>query len=170
MLNRKRAIRSKILSEPLSRLNSLQEIEVAAELGIRIDVNRASVDEWLRLPGISIHQARALVELIGMGLQILSIEDLAHALSMPLSHVQYWQPVLSFCYYPPESLSSRPKIDVNSATVEQLQNIPGMDGQLAQKIMGDRTSNGRYPNLVSLQKRLNLTSEKVWELMPYISW
>ena len=54
-------IRNKIANDPYYRFQSLQEIAIAAELGIKIDVNQATVDDWLRLPGLSIHQARSLV-------------------------------------------------------------------------------------------------------------
>jgi hypothetical protein len=50
------AIRTRIQSDPYYRLQSPAEIAIAATLGMRIDVNQASVDDWLRLPGISIHQ------------------------------------------------------------------------------------------------------------------
>ena len=53
-------IRARLQNDPYYRLQSAEEIAIAAELGIRIDVNQASVDDWLRLPGISIHQARSL--------------------------------------------------------------------------------------------------------------
>ncbi|NJN21119.1 MAG: helix-hairpin-helix domain-containing protein [Leptolyngbya sp. RL_3_1] len=40
---------------------------MAAALGVRIDVNRATVDDWLRLPGLSIHQAHRLVHRVEQG-------------------------------------------------------------------------------------------------------
>ena len=40
------------------RLRSQGEVDLAAELGFSLDVNQATVDDWLRLPGISIRQAR----------------------------------------------------------------------------------------------------------------
>ncbi|MGB7440454.1 MAG: ComEA family DNA-binding protein, partial [Coleofasciculaceae cyanobacterium] len=48
------SIRVRLENDPYYRLQSVQEIAVAAALGIKIDVNRAGVDDWLRLPGISI--------------------------------------------------------------------------------------------------------------------
>ena len=52
----KMSLRSRILENPYYRFQSPFEIAVAADLGVRIDVNQAGVDDWLRLPGISIHQ------------------------------------------------------------------------------------------------------------------
>ncbi|MDF5727512.1 MAG: ComEA family DNA-binding protein, partial [Rhizonema sp. PD38] len=76
-------LRSQLLNDPYYRLQSGEEIAIAAELGIRIDANHATVDDWLRLPGLSIHQARSLVELSHAELKFYCIEDIAAALSMP---------------------------------------------------------------------------------------
>ena len=57
------SIRTKLLNDPYYRLQTNAEIAIAADLGIQIDVNKAKVDDWLRLPGLSIHQARNLVQL-----------------------------------------------------------------------------------------------------------
>lgn len=51
------------LQDPYYRFQSVEELRLAAVLGVRLDVNQASVDDWLRLPGLSIHQARLLVTL-----------------------------------------------------------------------------------------------------------
>lgn len=74
-------LRAQILADPYYRFQSLAEVALAAELGISIDVNQASVDDWLRLPGLSIHQARQLVQLTQNGVQFYAIEDIAAALS-----------------------------------------------------------------------------------------
>src|SRR4028119_2001991 len=81
-------IRARIQNDPYYRMQSAQEIAIAAQLGIKIDVNQASVDDWLRLPGISIHQARSLVELSVAGVPFYSIEDIAAALSMPAQRLK----------------------------------------------------------------------------------
>jgi len=57
---------------------TIQRRIAVAALGIQIDVNQASVD-WLRLPGLSIHQAR--VELCRSGVQFYCLEDIAAALN-----------------------------------------------------------------------------------------
>ena len=60
-------LRAKLLNDPYYRLQSGEEVRLAAELGIGIDANQATVDDWLRLPGLSIHQGRLLVELSSAG-------------------------------------------------------------------------------------------------------
>jgi hypothetical protein len=82
-----------------ARLRSESEVMGAVTLGVRIDVNRASIEDWLRLPGISIHQARTLVTLTEQGTYFMCLEDLALALRVPESSLQPLKPILQFCYY-----------------------------------------------------------------------
>jgi len=83
------------------RLRSDEEVRIAAALGVRIDVNRASVDDWLRLPGLSIHQARSLVHLTEQGQAFFCLEDIAIALGVTALTLQPLAPILQFCYYDP---------------------------------------------------------------------
>lgn len=163
-------VRQRILNDPYYRLRSLQEVAIAAELGLKLDVNRASVDDWLRLPGISIHQARSLVELSGMGVQFLCLEDLAAALSVSIGRLKPLEPVLYFSYYDPDSLEMPLRINPNTASVEQLLEIPLINPTLAEKIVSDRLQNGLYRNLANLQQRLNLNRQLIAQLMHYLNF
>ncbi|MDJ1183607.1 hypothetical protein PMH09_10385 [Roseofilum sp. BLCC_M143] len=93
------AKRDRILNDPYYRFQSIAEIEFAAKLGIRIDVNQATIDDWLRLPIISIHQARSLVRLTQSGVQFYDLEDIADALELPVQSLRAIAPILQFCYY-----------------------------------------------------------------------
>ncbi|ACB52712.1 conserved hypothetical protein [Crocosphaera subtropica ATCC 51142] len=165
---RKKKIRQQIENDPYYRFQSLEEIAIAAELGIKIDVTQATIDDLLRLPGISIHQARNLVELIQTGVEILSIEDMSAALNIHLSRLQPLKPILTFSYYDPESLVNPKKININTANLETLQQIPTISKELIQKIISDRQEKGNYKNLVDLQKRLQLNATIISDLMHYI--
>ena len=53
MMNlRRQSLKRRILNDPFYRFQSLEEVAIAVELGIKIEVNQATVDEWLRLPEI----------------------------------------------------------------------------------------------------------------------
>jgi DNA uptake protein ComE-like DNA-binding protein len=161
-------IRARIQNDPYYRLQSAEEIAIAAALGIKIDVNQASVDDWLRLPGISIHQARSLVELTGSGIQFCCLEDLAAALSTPVQRLLPLKPLLRFCYYDAESLSTPQQINPNLASVEQLTKIPAIDLFLARAIIQNRNDLGTYRNLADFQQRLALSPQLTSELMYYV--
>lgn len=158
----------RILEDAHYRLQSLQEVAIAAQLGRKVDVNRAMVDDWLRLPGISIHQARLLVQLSQQGVHFYCIEDMAAALSLPPQYFQPLEIILDFYYYPPETLLTTTRINPNTATIADLLTIPGMDKDLAGAIVSDRQTKGRYKNLADLQSRLMLSGEVVAKIMYYL--
>jgi hypothetical protein len=54
---------TRLRQNPSYRLRSYQEVEQAARLGFSLDVNRATVDDWLQLPGLSIREEQVLVRL-----------------------------------------------------------------------------------------------------------
>lgn len=159
-------LRTRLLNDPYYRMQSNTEIAMAAALGIQIDVNQASVDDWLRLPGLSIHQARSLVELCQAGVRFYCVEDIAVALNMPLQRLKPWEPVLKFCYYDDECHPIL--VNPNTATVELLLQVPAIELSLAQAIVQNRLLSGPYKNLPDFQKRLSLKSDLVTQLMHYL--
>ena len=161
-------IKNKIANDPYYRFQSIKEIAIAVELGIRIDVNQASIDDWLRLPGFSIHQARLLVKLIQMGIQLYCLEDIAAAIDVPLQRLQPYEAILAFAYYDRLSSLNPEKINLNDASIAEIASIPHMDRDLARQIQSDLQINGKYRNLVDLQRRLNLNRELTSQLMHYL--
>jgi DNA uptake protein ComE-like DNA-binding protein len=160
--------RQKMANDPYYRFGSLAELPIAAELGIRIDVNSATIDDWLRLPGLSIHQARALVGLQQAGLELYSIEDLAAALGMPVQRIQAWSLVLSFQYRVPEL---QPVLcNPSFASLAELMQIPGMDVELIELIVIDRQNNGAYLDLGDFQRRLGIIGAVLGKLMHYLKF
>jgi DNA uptake protein ComE-like DNA-binding protein len=158
--------RQKMANDPYYRFDSLAELPIAAELGIRIDVNSATIDDWLRLPGLSIHQARALVGLQQAGLELYSIEDLAAALGMPVQRIQAWSLVLSFQYRELQSVLCNPSV----ASLPELMQIPGMDMELIELVVIDRQNNGLYRDLGDFQRRLSINGEILGKLMHYLKF
>ncbi|MBD2079824.1 ComEA family DNA-binding protein [Leptolyngbya sp. FACHB-17] len=161
-------LKSKIQNDPYYRFQTLAEIRIAADLGIQIDVNQAGVDDWLRLPGLSIHQAKTLTQLSELGVQFLCVEDVAAALGLSLQRLKPLEPVMKFCYYDPESLHQIQRVNLNTATTIELTQIPQVRSVLARAIVRNRQSQGNYKDLVDLQQRLSLPSHLIAELMHYL--
>ncbi|QLE58863.1 ComEA family DNA-binding protein [Nostoc sp. TCL26-01] len=167
--SRLQKLRAKLLNDPYYRLQSGEEMQMAAQLGICIDANQATVDDWLRLPGLSIHQARSLVELSRSGLKFYCIEDVAAALGLPAPRLEPLKPLLNFSYYDQESLvHSSDLINPNTSSVEQLTQIPFIDASLAQAVVQNRLSLGNYRNLADFQRRLQLSGEAIAQLMYFL--
>ncbi|MBD1823766.1 ComEA family DNA-binding protein [Cyanobacteria bacterium FACHB-DQ100] len=161
-------LKSKIQNDPYYRFQTLAEIRIAADLGIQIDVNQAGVDDWLRLPGLSIHQAKTLTQLSELGVQFLCVEDVAAALGLSLQRLKPLEPVMKFCYYDPESLHQIQRVNLNMATAIELTQIPQIRSVLARAIVRNRQSQGSYKDLVDLQQRLSLPNHLIAELMHYL--
>jgi DNA uptake protein ComE-like DNA-binding protein len=157
-----------MLHDPYYRLHP-EEIPMAAQLGIKIDVNQAGVDDWLRLPGLSIHQARSLVALSQSGVPFHCLEDIAAALSLPIQRLRPLAPVLQFCYYGAESNIAPSLINPNTASVEMLTRIPAVDLFLARAIVQNRQQ-GAYKNLADLQQRLALSGRLTAEIMHHLQF
>ncbi|AFY96337.1 DNA uptake protein [Chamaesiphon minutus PCC 6605] len=162
------SLRSRIKEDPYYRFKSRFEIDVAADLGVQIDVNQASVDDWLRLPGISIHQARQLVTLSKAGVAFYSISDLAAALNMPMSRLQWLASVLSFQYY--DRATALPSVKLDRATIDELVQIPEITPELATEIVTHRDRDGKFTDLVNFQQRLGLSGETIGKLMHYLQF
>ncbi len=162
------SLRSRIQEDPYYRFKSAFEIAVAADAGISIDVNQAGVDDWLRLPGISIHQARQLVALSQAGVPFYSISDLAAALSVPISRLQWLAPVLSFQYY--DESEGLPSVKLDRATVSDLLNIPQIEPELASAIITERDRNGNFKSLADFQHRMGLSGKSIADLMHYLQF
>ena len=167
---KKRAIANKIRNDPYYRFQTLTEIAIAVELGIRIDVNQASVDDWLRLPGISIHQGRLLVELVAKGVKLLCIDDVAAALGVPVTRLLALEPILQFSYYDRFTLVSPERVNINQASLAEINQIPILERDLADLILENRQKKGNYRNIADLQQRLGLDSEIVSQLMYYLQF
>lgn len=162
--------RSPHLTDPYYRFQSTEEMCQAAALGVRLDVNRAGVDDWLRLPGLSIHQARSLVALAQSGVQFHCVEDLAAALSLPVQRLQPLTLILQFCYYDAASLGEIQPLNPNTASLETLTQIPMVDLFLARAIVQNRQQYGMYRNIADLQQRLGLSGQLTGDLMHYLQF
>ena len=167
---KKRATAYKIRNDPYYRFQSLREIEIAARLGIKIDVNRASVDDWLRLPGISIHQAKVLVELVQKGVHLVCLEDVAGAIDVSVTRLLPLEPILYFAYYDRLSALSPQKINLNQASLAQIKQVSLWDEELALLVFNEREKNGKYHNFADLQSRLNLDNELIFKLLCYLTF
>lgn len=159
------AIANKIRNDPFYRFQTLTEIEIAAKLGIKIDVNQANVDDWLRLPGISIHQAKVLVELVRRGVHLVCLEDVAATINIPVARLLPLEPILYFAYYDRLSILSPQKINLNQASLAEIKQISLWDDNLANLVFEERETKGKYRNFADLQYRLDLDNDLISKLI-----
>jgi DNA uptake protein ComE-like DNA-binding protein len=161
-------LKLKLQQDPHYRFRSLEEVQSAVRLGVQIDANRATTDDWLRLPGLSIHQARTLAQLTQSGVMLTCLEDVAAVLGLPLQRLAPLAEILQFCYYDAGSAVQGQTISVNRATVEQLSSLPGMDDALARILVYYRQVYGPYRDWVDLKQRLRLSPQVITMLLHYL--
>ena len=157
----------KLRQDPQRRLQDPSEVRHAAALGWRLDVNRASADDWLRLPGITPAQVDLLLRLQRGGVQLSGLDDLERLLELPRSQATAWEPLLLFRWYgdgAPLQASPRP-VDLNHAPGAALEReLPQLDAVRRGRLLRERQ---RAPclDLADLQQRLQLPPALVEELI-----
>lgn len=150
----------KLRQQPGRRLADATEVRLAAELGWRLDVNRATAADWLRLPGITADHIDLLMRLQAGGVQLSGPEDLQRLLNLPEAVVASWQPLLQYRWYgaAPEP-GSTPLLDVNQASAAQLQ-LLGLTPQRCARLLRERARQP-FSDLADLQQRLQLPAEQI---------
>jgi DNA uptake protein ComE-like DNA-binding protein len=153
-----------LINNPQLRLQSEQDLQTAQDLGFAVDVNRASIDDLLRLPGMSIIEARRIVEERRRGGNYLSPEELHERADISATKLKRLAPLLLFCYYEPATMLPV-RLAVNRVSAEQLTQLEGIDAVLAERIVRERDQGGDYRNLEDLRTRLTLSPALVAALL-----
>ena len=151
----------KLRQNPALRLADAAAVERAATLGWRLDVNRATAADWLRLPGIGPDQVDLLLRLQAGGVQLSGSDDLQRLLELPDAMVQSWQPLLEFRWYGEPAMPAGPpsRIDLNRATPRELEPL-GLGPERLRRLLRER-SRGPFQDLADLQHRLQLPAALV---------
>jgi DNA uptake protein ComE-like DNA-binding protein len=161
--------RINLLQNPQQRLTSEQQMLTARELGMSIDINRCSVDDLLRLPGVTLLEARRIVEIRRSGGPYFSADELQERTDVSWEKIRRLQSMLQFRYY--EQKSALPVlIDVNSATATQIGQLEGIESDLAGRIVQERDLRGDFADIIDLRDRLNLPARIIARLMNRITF
>ena len=152
----------KLRQDPSLRLRSAEEVRHAAALGWRLDVNRATAADWLRLPGCQSDQVDLLLRLQASGVQLSGPEDLQEVLQLERQQLLLWKPLLDFRWYgtPAPAPSPSQAVDVNRADGEALAALPAMDPARCQRLLQER-ARSPFRDLADLQERLQLPPDVV---------
>ncbi len=157
----------KLRQNPALRLASAEEVRHAAALGWRLDVNRASAADWLRLPGIQPAQVDLLLRLQAGGVQLSGPEDLQRLLELQDADLRRWEPLLLFRWYGDGAAAPAraQAVDLNRASAAELQaRLPELAGPRAQRLLRER-QRAPFLHLADLQERLQLPAAVVEQLI-----
>ena len=155
----------KLRHNPGLRLTTAAEVRHAAALGWRLDVNRATAADWLRLPGIGPHQVDLLLRLQAGGVQLSGPEDLEQLLELPGAQVRCWEPLLQFRWYGEPGIAQARQLDLNRASASQIHaTLAGLTPERCQRLVRER-QRAPFRDLADLQQRLQLPAALVEELI-----
>ena len=124
---------------------------------LKIDVNRATSQDWKQLPGCTDEMIDLLVKLQKGGVQLSDSEDLIKLLDLPLKIAKEWLPHLIFRWYgDSSSLNTAVElIDINAAPPFQLEASLKWPKDRFKRLIRERQK-GCFENLADLQARLAL--------------
>lgn len=129
-----------------------------------LDVNRASMEDWQRLPGIGEKRARQMVNFRESLGGFLSVEQVSEMYGLPDSVFQKIRPMLTF------SGGGVRQLNLNSASVEDLEKHPYISGKQAKLIVAYREQHGAFSSVDDLSK-IAAVADKNWleKVRPYLT-
>ncbi len=113
-------------------------------IALPIDVNAAPASELEAIPGVGARTARAIVDERERAGPYRSLDDLARARGVGASTLELLAP---FVTVPPA-----PPVDLNSASVAELERLPGIGPVLAARIVVERADGGPFTDLADLER------------------
>ena len=129
--------------------------QAGAEL---VNVNIATIEELQQVPGMDQALAQSIVEYRQANGPFSSVKDLSKGQGMDEQKLKGMKGDLT-----------AEKIDINTATAEQLKNIPGMDESLAQSIVDYRQANGPFSSVDDLSQVSGITEDKLIIIREHVS-
>lgn len=157
----------KLEQDPNRRLSNALEVRQAAALGWRLDVNRATAADWLRLPGLQPAQVDLLLRLQAGGVQLSGPDDLQRLLELSPGQIEAWAPLLLFRWYGDGAPASAPpsQLDLNRAGAAELaRSLPQLGQERCQRLLRER-QRAPFLDLADLQQRLQLPAAVVEQLI-----
>ena len=135
-----------------------------------LDVNRATPEQWEKLPGCSEAMVDVLMRLQRGGVQFSQLDDLALLLNLPTDLVKLWTPHLVFRWHGDAPvLPEQPLLDVNAAAPTLLEQTLNWPKPRLQRLIQERRLKP-FEHLADLQERVCLPPNAVEQLIGRVSF
>ena len=135
-----------------------------------LDVNRATPEQWEKLPGCSEAMVDVLMRLQRGGVQFSQLDDLALLLNLPTDLVKLWTPHLVFRWHGDAPvLPEQPLLDVNAAAPTLLEQTLNWPKPRLQRLIQERRLKP-FEHLADLQERVCLPPDAVEQLIGRVSF
>ena len=128
-----------------------------------VDINNCDTSAFISLPGIGSKLASRIINFREKLGGFHSVEQIGEVYGVPDSTFQKLKPWLE--------LGNRTvrKININTATVEDLKSHPYFGYKLANPIVAYRSSHGPFTNLDDIKKVMAVTEELYNKIVPYLT-
>ena len=135
-----------------------------------LDVNRATPEQWQKLPGCSEAMVDVLMRLQRGGVQFSQLDDLALLLNLPADLVKLWTPHLVFRWHGDAPvLPKQAPLDVNAAAPTLLEQALHWPKPRLQRLIQERRLKP-FEHLADLQERVCLPPDAVEQLIGRVSF
>lgn len=135
-----------------------------------LDVNRATPEQWQKLPGCSEAMVDVLMRLQRGGVQFSQLDDLALLLNLPADLVKLWTPHLVFRWHGDTPVLPKPApLDVNAAAPTLLEQTLNWPKPRLQRLIQERRLKP-FEHLADLQERVCLPPDAVEQLIGRVSF
>jgi DNA uptake protein ComE-like DNA-binding protein len=152
------------LMQPGTAIQSTQEIAVAQEIGIQVDINQASQHELVYRLNLPITQANRILELRKAGVMFTCLEELASYTGIPLAKLTALGSLIRFNYYETAEGFER-WMRINLLTAEQISREFTLPSTLSAQLVAERDQHGAFTSLVDLRQRLALPYDQLTHLL-----
>ena len=135
-----------------------------------LDVNRATPEQWKKLPGCSEAMVDVLMRLQRGGVQFSQLDDLALLLNLPADLKDLWTPHLVFRWHGDSPvLPEQPPLDLNAAAPTLIETTLNWPKPRLQRLIQERRLKP-FEHLADLQERMCLPPDAVEQLIGRVSF
>lgn len=130
---------------------------------IKVDLNSASQEDLMNVRGIGPFFAKQIIKKRDELGGFYSYEQLLEVWKVDEEKLANWSPFLEV------NTSEINKLNVNEATIEELEKHPYISWNLANSIVKFKEQNGNYTKIEQLKKSALMTTDLFEKLKPYLS-
>lgn len=130
---------------------------------IKVDLNSASIEDLMNVKGIGPFFAKQIIKKRDELGGFYTYEQLLEVWKVDEEKLANWSPFLEV------NTTKINKLNVNEATIEELEKHPYISWNLANSIVKFKEQNGNYTKIEQLKKSALMTADMFEKLKPYLS-
>lgn len=134
-----------------------------------LDINEADIDELVLLPGIGKVKAKAIVRYREENGGFSRIEDLVKVPGIGAKTLEKLKPYITVSKAPERDTTlERLKVNINEASIEELETLPGIGPVKARAIVEYRRKRGGFKKVEELLEVPGIGPKTLEKLRPYV--